>query len=62
MIELNPPAWRKSTRCNESACVEVALGESAMMRDSKLTDSPVLTFDRESWTAFVAGARAGEFD
>jgi hypothetical protein len=62
MIDLHPPAWRKSTRCNEAGCVEVALGEHAMMRDSKLTDSPVLIFDRDSWHAFLAGARDGEFD
>jgi hypothetical protein len=32
------------------------------MRDSKLDDSPILRFDRDSWAAFVAGVRAGEFD
>jgi len=33
-----------------------------MMRDSKLDESPILEFDGDSWAAFVAGIRAGEFD
>jgi hypothetical protein len=58
-----PPKWRRSTRCGESACVEVAfIGRDFLVRDSKIDDSPVLSFDRGSWTAFVAGVRAGEFD
>ena len=57
------PAWRRSTWCSESGCVEVAsTGTGSLMRDSKLDDSPVLRFDRDSWAAFVAGVRAGEFD
>jgi hypothetical protein len=58
-----PPKWRRSTRCGESGCVEVAfMGRDFLVRDSKIEDSPVLSFDRGSWTAFVAGVRAGEFD
>lgn len=57
------PVWRRSTRCSESGCVEVAsTGAGSMMRDSKLDESPVLRFDRDSWDAFVAGVRHGEFD
>ena len=58
-----PPDWRRSTRCGESGCVEVAFVEGgSLVRDSKLNDSPVLTFGHESWSAFLAGVRAGEFD
>ena len=57
------PSWRRSTRCSESGCVEVAsTGAGSMMRDSKLDQSPILEFDADSWAAFVAGVRAGEFD
>jgi Domain of unknown function (DUF397) len=43
--------------------VEVATdGESYLVRDSKDPDGPVLTFDRDEWTAFLSGAVAGEFD
>lgn len=32
------------------------------VRDSKDPDGPVLRFSSAEWAAFVAGARAGEFD
>ena len=57
------PRWRKSTRSTSGACVEVApQRESILMRDSKDPDGPRLTFDRESFAAFIAGVRNGEFD
>ena len=46
------------------SCVEVAdVAEGgALVRDTKLgEDSPVLTFNADEWTAFVAGVKAGEF-
>jgi hypothetical protein len=58
--------WRKSTFSNGSggACVEVAnLADGAIaVRDSKDRTGPVLAFTRAEWNAFLAGARAGEFD
>jgi len=58
--------WRKSSFSNGSggACVEVAnLADGAMaVRDSKDRTGPVLAFTRAEWNAFLAGARAGEFD
>ena len=32
------------------------------VRDSKDPDGPSLRFSRRAWDAFLAGARAGEFD
>ena len=57
-------AWKRSTFCSESSCVEVALsdGSAIGLRDSKLSHSPVLTFTAEEWTAFVRGVKNGEFD
>jgi len=44
-------------------CVEVAVGPDAIgVRDSKEDASPVLTFTRPEWDAFVRGVKAGEFD
>jgi hypothetical protein len=45
-------------------CVEVAAlrDGSVVVRDGKLADSPVLTYTRGEWAAFVAGVKAGEFD
>lgn len=57
--------WRKSTYSNGLGnCVEVdtSTGEHRV-RDSKLGEaSPVLTFTRDEWAAFVAGAKDGQFE
>ena len=58
--------WRKSTRSdnNGGACVEVAVVADAVgVRDTKDSGrGPILTFTRAEWTAFVSGAKDGEFD
>jgi hypothetical protein len=56
--------WQRSSRCANNGCVEVArVGPDAFaVRDSKRADSPVLTYDRQEWDAFIAGVKAGEFD
>ena len=37
-------------------------GDEVKVRDSKLgNDSPVLTFTRDEWVAFLDGASKGEF-
>ncbi|GIF07146.1 DUF397 domain-containing protein [Actinoplanes siamensis] len=56
--------WRKSSRSGAAGhCVEVANTPAAVMvRDSKDVTGPVLSFDTQDWTGFVAGVRAGEFD
>lgn len=59
------PRWRKSSYSGQNGdCVELAdLGEVVLMRDSKLGErSPVLTFTRPELAAFLAGAKASEFD
>lgn len=44
-------------------CVEVGTCDcGVLVRDSKDQSGPVLTFTRAEWDAFVAGAKAGEFD
>lgn len=57
--------WRKSTfsGAGNSNCVEVGFVISeVLVRDDKVADGPVLSFTTEEWLAFVAGAKAGEFD
>ncbi len=55
--------WRRSSRCGTNTCVEIAAdGEAVLVRDSKNPESPPLRFTQQEWTAFLAGARAGEFD
>ena len=59
-------AWQLSQFCgpNGGNCVAVNLGTDGVvgLRDTKLSDSPVLVFDDAEWTAFLAAARAGQYD
>jgi hypothetical protein len=62
MEEMNVPAWRKSSRCGTSTCVEVAkVDDQYMIRDSKNPEAPALSFTPAEWDAFVEGVAAGEF-
>ncbi|MFF7213233.1 DUF397 domain-containing protein [Streptomyces sp. NPDC008238] len=51
--------WFKSLHSGSDGgeCVEVAVGPAAVhVRDSKDRSGPVLAFDPEAWTAFLAFA------
>ncbi|MCM4082230.1 DUF397 domain-containing protein [Actinoplanes sp. TRM88002] len=57
--------WFKSSRSGGGAeCLEVMFldGGSVHVRDSKNPDGPVLAFTDAEFTAFVGGAKNGEFD
>jgi hypothetical protein len=56
--------WRKSSFSNGGDnCVEVAAnGGTVAVRDSKDRGQTPLVFTRDEWAAFLAGAKAGEFD
>jgi hypothetical protein len=58
--------WRKSSYSGSDGggCVEIAqvLDTAMAVRDSKNPDGPRLTFAPDIWRAFVAGAKAGQFD
>ena len=57
-------AWRKAKRSvGNGACVELArFGGMVAMRDSKDPDGPVLVYTPAELSAFLHGAKAGEFD
>ncbi|GAA1586549.1 DUF397 domain-containing protein [Actinoplanes couchii] len=62
MEQMNVPAWRKSSRCGTSTCVEVAKVEDQyLIRDSKNPEVAALSFTKDEWDAFVQGVAAGEF-
>ncbi|MFD3649180.1 DUF397 domain-containing protein [Streptomyces cyaneofuscatus] len=51
--------WFKSSYSNGDggACVEIAAHPSAIhIRDSKVTDGPVLTVEPTTWSAFIHGS------
>lgn len=56
--------YRTSTFCSYGNCVEVGMTPDGgvSVRDTKAPESGDLRFTAEEWTAFLAGARAGEFD
>ena len=59
-VRLGGVAWRTSSFCESSACVEAAPRDDGMaVRD---TDDPdkVLEFDREAWGGFIDALNAGE--
>ena len=53
--------WRRSQACADDKCVEVAgQGEHIYLRGAPADG--VLRFTRAEWEAFLAGAKAGDFD
>jgi Domain of unknown function (DUF397). len=55
--------WRRSSRCEAGACVEVARIPSLVaIRSSVLGNDLVLVLTEPEWAAFVAGIKAGELD
>jgi predicted secreted Zn-dependent protease len=61
---VNPPiTWQRSSKCSGGHCVEVAReGTLYLVRDSNTPDEGMLVFTAESWHAFTAGIKAGEFE
>ena len=57
--------WQKSRYSNSSGnCVEVAqlTGGDVAVRNSRHADGPALVYTKAEITAFILGAKDGEFD
>lgn len=57
--------FRKSSRSDPpNKCVEVAVTSTGhrVVRNSNNRDGAAVPFTADEWTAFLAGARNGEFD
>ena len=51
--------WRKSRRSESGACVEAGQGQGTVaVRDTKLAESPVLTFGSDEWARFTSAVKA----
>lgn len=64
-VAVDEVKWRKSRRSNAKGnCVEVApLPDGGMaVRNSRHRDGPVLVYTRAEMTAFLLGAKDGDFD
>lgn len=62
-ITPKPLIWRRSSRCGNAACVEVAQTPTAVhLRDSTQPDGPQIVLPPATFRAFLAQIRAGEFD
>ena len=64
--DISQAVWQKSTLSSyNGSCFEIArlLSDRVGVRDTKDNGSgPVLIFNQNEWSAFVAGVKAGEFD
>ena len=60
------PEFQSAAPCGQYSnkrCVEVAIrNDVVLVRDSKEPSKDALQFDRDEWSAFVAGAKSGQFD
>jgi len=57
--------WTKSSAsAGNGQCVEVASvrQDEVLVRNSRDPEGPILSFTKAEWVAFLAGAKAGEFD
>jgi hypothetical protein len=63
--DLSTAAWRKTSYSNGDGgeCLEVADGLPRIVpvRDSKNPHGPALVFPAGTWSAFIAGIKAGDF-
>lgn len=69
MIDDAGTDWIKPLLCNDpdGTCIELAVtgavgGRTVHVRDSKNPDSPVLNFTPGELLAFLASAKAGQYD
>lgn len=54
--------WRKSSRCGNTTCVEVAADQTAVyVRDSKNLGQAPLGFTYDDWSAFLENVAAGTY-
>ncbi|WP_169982098.1 DUF397 domain-containing protein [Microbispora sp. H10836] len=55
--------WRRSSKCNNGTCVEVAAGPNEVrIRDSKDPEGPQLRVKPKEWRSFLAEVKAGAHD
>jgi hypothetical protein len=54
----NVVKWRKSSRCEGGACIEVAVrGNAILLRSSTDPDGPILAFTPAAWQDLIVGLK-----
>jgi hypothetical protein len=53
--------WRKSTYCQGGECIEVSRRDGEILMRSSRSPADVIRLTNAEWSAFIAGASAGEF-
>jgi Domain of unknown function (DUF397) len=62
MPDVHVAVWRRSSRCEGGACVEILSDESKVTMRNSTEPQLTMFVPVEAWRGFVAGVRAGEFD
>ena len=60
--DLSNAVWRAAGRRGDASVEVAVLDVGVAVRDSRTPEGPVLFFTPDEWSAFVAGAKDGEFD
>lgn len=56
-------SWRTAKASGAENCVQVKSKDGLIiLRNSRHTDGPFLSYTRDEWVAFLDGAKKGEFD
>jgi len=55
-------SWRRSSRCADTSCAEVASAPDGILLRSSEQPDVVVSLTPAEWTAFLAGVKAGDFD
>jgi hypothetical protein len=59
---LSMSAWRRSSACAHTGCVEVQFKRSVIRVRNSHRPEQTVEFTPDEWSAFLTGALAGEFD
>jgi Domain of unknown function (DUF397) len=50
--------WRKSSRCNNGACIEIAVQDDAILvRSSADQDGPIIALSLAAWRDLIIGIK-----
>ena len=59
----NQSPWRTATMSHDTNCVQVRHDSGfIVVGNSRFPDGPFLSYTASEWTAFLDGAKKGEFD